>query len=89
MASSRLSELSQVIAQNVSIVERYYQQHGLPMPSFDVGGPTDTTMHDPIIERARIVALEASIELRDLLEGPTMLLRPVVGESLVRSNIVD
>lgn len=32
----------------------------------------------PEIEKARIAAIEASMELQDLLTGPIQLLRPIV-----------
>lgn len=78
MSSPRISELSQIIARNTAIVEQYHLKHSLALPSFEADGPVNTMFEDATIERARIAAVEASMELTDLLEGPTMQIRPVV-----------
>lgn len=76
--TSRLSELAAIISSNTAVLERYYLERDLPMPSFEVGTLVDAICQDPMAERARITTIEASIELRDLLEGPIKLLQPVV-----------
>lgn len=85
MASNRIIELSNTIAINTAKVNEYLEAHDIPSPSFhinsplDLGIPADATE----IDDARRKALAASIELQDLLQGPTACLRPVLnGTSL-------
>ena len=59
-------------------MDDWLQERGLPTPSFDKDGPIDLKIDPPNIQKARAIAMEASLELNDLLMGPTMLLRPVV-----------
>lgn len=80
MSKSRVAQLSELIATNVAKLEGYWKSHNLPFPSFDVDGPVDMNLStdSPEIEAARMVAIEASMELQDLLQGPTASLRPIV-----------
>ena len=75
---SRLLELTDQLAVKVKQVDKYLQSNNLPEPSFDIHGPLDMEIQSADVEAARIAAIEASMELQDLLLGPTMLLRPVV-----------
>ena len=75
---SRVVELATQILANANKVDGHLRSNNLPQPSFDVDGPLDLKMKPAEIEAARLSAIEASMELQDLLLGPTMLLRPVV-----------
>jgi hypothetical protein len=80
MSVTRMAELVALVSTNTSRIDQYLESHGLPSPSFDVDCPRDLGIPTEAteIEDARKAALEASIELQDLLQGPTSLLRPVV-----------
>lgn len=85
MASNRINEFASIISINTTKIDEYLQSQGIPTPSFDVnaplafGIPPDATE----VEDSRRKALAASIELQDLLQGPTACLRPVLnGTSL-------
>lgn len=79
MVSSRISELAQMVASDTAIVEKYYVDRGLPLPSFEVGGLEDPAIRDdPIAENARIALIGSCLELHDLVQGPVMQVRPWV-----------
>ena len=80
MRATRIAELSAIISSNTSKVDEYLKAQGKPSPSFDVDAPGDLGIPPEAveIEQSRKAALEASLELSDLLQGPTSLLRPVV-----------
>lgn len=76
---SQIVELANQLVRNVNDVNAYLLSNDLPQPSFDVDGPLELgTQSAPDVEAARISAIEATMELQDLLLGPTMLLRPIV-----------
>lgn len=75
--TSEIAELGASISRNTAFVNEYLQTNHLPLPSFHEDGPTDLKL-SPDAEKARIAALEASIQLNDLLRGPVELLRPTV-----------
>ena len=75
---SRILELVDQLSVKVKQVDNYLQSNNLPEPSFDMHGPLDMEIQSADVEAARIAAIEASMELQDLLLGPTMLLRPIV-----------
>lgn len=78
--TSRIAELSAIISTNTAKVDEYLKSHSLPSPSFGEDHPADLGIPPDAVEidNARNVALEASIELQDLLQGPASLLRPIV-----------
>lgn len=78
MSSSRITELATLVQANTAKVDQYLQENNLPFPSFDEQGPVDFKIESDEIQNARTVAMEASLELHDLLLGPSMCLRPVV-----------
>lgn len=90
MRTSRVAQLSELIATNVAKLEEYWKSHNLLFPSFDVDGPVDMNLSTdaPETEAARITAIEASIELQDLLQGPIISLRPIVS-TLSTSTIME
>ena len=85
MAASRIAQLSGLIAVNVAKLEGYLNENNLPFPSFDVDGPVKINYSSdaPEIEAARTAAVEASIELHDLLQGPILALRPMVSSHII------
>ena len=76
--SSRIVELAMQILANTVEVDSYLTLNGLPQPSFEVDGPLDLGIKSREVEANRIAAIEASVELQELLLGPKMLIRPVV-----------
>ncbi|KAI9711576.1 MAG: hypothetical protein M1820_002141 [Bogoriella megaspora] len=70
---------------NTAKVDEYLRANDKPTPSFDVDAPVDFGIpEDELdIEDARRAAIEAALELQDLLQGATALLRPPInGTSL-------
>jgi len=78
MTSSRITELATLVQENTAKVDSYLRERNLPLPSFNEDGPVDFQIESEEIQRARTGAMEASLELYDLLQGPSMCLRPVV-----------
>ena len=78
MAHTRIADLAAQIRDNTLKVDHYLQSKDLPSPSFHVDGPVDFQIEDGEIQKAREMALDASLELHQLLLGPTMCIRPVV-----------
>lgn len=78
MSSSRITELATLVQANTAKVDKYLRQHNLPFPSFNEDGPVDFQIDSDEVQNARTAAMEASLELHDLLLGPSMCLRPVV-----------
>lgn len=78
MASSRLSELSTIIAEKTALIEQYLASKGLPQPSFKPNAPAELgpiAHEDDAIQQARLDLIDATKELRDLAIGPSDLLR--------------
>ena len=80
MGTTRMAHLAALISSNTAKIDMYLKSQGLPSPSFDVDAPNDLGIPPEAtdIDDVRKSALEASIELQDLLQGSTSLLRPVV-----------
>ncbi len=78
--NSKIGELSSIIAQKTAQVDEYLSTHKQPSPSFEIDGPLDLHLPEEV-EKARVVAIDASQELNDLLRGPVALVRPVVSLS--------
>ena len=75
--ASEIAKLAALVLTNTVRVDDYLQTNCLPSPSFHEDGPVDLKLSVEI-EAARVVALEASLRLNDLLRGPIELLRPTV-----------
>ena len=70
---SRIAELAATVAIHTAIVDNYIEEQKLPHPGFEATAPTEFHFpHD--IEQSRMLVLEASQELNDLLQGPRDLL---------------
>ena len=80
MALTRIAELAGQIRDNTAKVDEYLQSEGLPSPSFDEDGPVDFKIEDKNVQFAREAAIDASLELHQLLLGPALCLRPVVSK---------
>ena len=78
MTSTRINELAVRIQENTFKVDDYMSRKGLPSPSFDEDGPVDFKINSPEIEEARMIAIDSTLELHQLLLGPALCLRPVV-----------
>lgn len=86
----QIVQLANQLVRNVNDLNTYLQSNDLPQPSFNVDGPIELgTQSAPDVEAARISAIEATMELQDLLLGPTMLLRPIVLDNLRMSPSSD
>ncbi|KAK2762689.1 hypothetical protein FQN54_000863 [Arachnomyces sp. PD_36] len=79
MPTSRIVELAQLISSQTSAIDENICSSGLPQPSFEPGtgsSQLDQKPYPPDIEKAKNDVVEATIELRQLLEGPLKLLLP-------------
>lgn len=78
MSTSRILELAKAVHANTEKLDAYLNENNLPFPSFEEHGAVDFGIKSQEVEGARVAAMEAAIELHDLLLGPAMLTRPVV-----------
>lgn len=79
ISSTRILRLAETILAQTQILNSHIRDHNLQEPSFDEDGPVDAIEPStPEIQAARTAALEATIELRQLLEGPVKALLPEV-----------
>jgi hypothetical protein len=77
MSTSRITELAQLIATQTSAIDVYLKDNDLPQPSFDKGVSADGINRlTPELTSTKNDVIEATIELRQLLEGPLKLLLP-------------
>lgn len=87
MANSRIVQLARQIAALTQHVDELILKYGVTEPSFQPrSASNESEKPEPAIERAKFEAIEATIELRQLLEGPVKLLLPEVGLSLTFSR---
>ncbi|CAG8956540.1 hypothetical protein HYFRA_00003929 [Hymenoscyphus fraxineus] len=82
-STSRILELSTIISTNTQKIDTYLLVNDLPQPSFQEHGPLKVLPDGspPELEQARIEAVEASIELQQLLQGPDSLLTPTINST--------
>lgn len=79
MSTSRIIQLAQRISAQSAVLDSHLQDNGLPQPSFDEDGPTEAFKDGtPDVQKAKSDVLEATIELRQLIEGPMKSLIPQV-----------
>ncbi|KAI9839199.1 MAG: hypothetical protein M1819_003192 [Sarea resinae] len=77
MASSRIVELANLISTNTKKIDEYLRSQGKPSPSFDIDIPVDLGLPvESEIDQTRLDAIQASVELQDLLQGPLSLVCP-------------
>lgn len=72
MATPHIVELANRIAANTAKLNDYLQSKGLPLPSFDQDGPSDSLVpKDQFeVEAARVAIIDDTAELRRLVLGP-------------------
>lgn len=78
MSSARLTDLARTILQQTSLIENHFNANNFPLPSFDEHSQPELSLPSPELQQARQEAVEAAVELQDLLMGPAMQLRPVL-----------
>ncbi|KAF5014103.1 hypothetical protein F66182_15037, partial [Fusarium sp. NRRL 66182] len=68
-----------LFSSQTSLIDQHLQNNDLPEPSFDQNGPTEPIQNETLdIQKAKTDVIEATIELRQLLEGPMKLVLPEV-----------
>jgi hypothetical protein len=81
--TTRIQALAQVITEQTAVVYRHLQDNNHPEPSFAADAPTEPIREStPEVEKAKTAVIEATIELRQLLEGPVKALVPEVSTPL-------
>ena len=89
MATTRITELAAIIADNTKHIDAQLAQRGLPSPSFDPDSPAGALLHSDVIASRRAI-LEATDELHALMRGPVDILtrqpvstlyKPVIGSA--------
>jgi hypothetical protein len=77
-AKSRISELAAQIQTSTAVIDDSLKENNLPTPSFDENGPVEFGLKSGEAKPALDIAKTSSLELFDLLQGPALVLRPVV-----------
>jgi hypothetical protein len=70
---TRIQELASIISTNTERIDAHLLSRGLPTPSFDADSPVSLDLPSEL-QAARILVIEASTELKELLQGPKELL---------------
>lgn len=88
MASTRITELANLIATKTAIVNEHFVLHGIPTPSFDIHGPPQVVIPPALKEIAAAHAdvLAATRELHNLMLGPTAMLMATNVSPVLREN---
>jgi hypothetical protein len=73
--TSLLISLSQTITRETAIVDQYLKTHGGPFPSFEADGPASFPKLPENVLKARLEVLRATNELKDLVTGPSEIIR--------------
>ncbi|KAF2163211.1 hypothetical protein M409DRAFT_68527 [Zasmidium cellare ATCC 36951] len=74
--TTKIVELSTVIAEKTKVVDEYFKKNGLATPSFDLDGPTRIAIppQEKEASDALTAVLSATRDLNQLLTGPTGVL---------------
>ncbi|KAI1427098.1 S-adenosyl-L-methionine-dependent methyltransferase [Xylaria sp. FL1777] len=90
MATSRIVELANRIANNTAKIDEYLRSRNLPTPSFDVDGPRDTLIpkDEVSIESARVAIVDDTLELRRLALGPREYLMSYTHDELISQQAI-
>lgn len=88
VSGSRILELALNISVSSAKIHNYLSEHALPLPSFDIESPTAILLSEEV-ESARSMALDASLELYNLLLGPKELLHNQVHNNLVSLHAIS
>ena len=77
MATSRLIELTEIIAANTKKIDEFFKSEGKPELSFTADGPGDFPVpsSNTEIQEARRAVVNATQELHDLMVGPRETVR--------------
>ena len=73
MTTTRIAQLSSLIAENTAIIDAYLALNGASTPSFDATSSSHALLDDKI-SAARQIVLEATDELHALVLGPIGIL---------------
>ena len=75
-SSSRISELSSIIAKETAIVDGFFSSTNLPALSFEQDGPVKVPIpaHETDVLAAQEKVIASTQELHDLMKGPTEML---------------
>ncbi|TGO83237.1 hypothetical protein BPOR_0678g00020 [Botrytis porri] len=68
VTQSRIAELASIISTHTTIVDEYFQSHGIASPSFDVNY-SETSQISKEISASKSIILEATEELNSLIGG--------------------
>ncbi|TVY81049.1 O-methyltransferase gsfB, partial [Lachnellula suecica] len=73
LAMSRIRELARIIAYHTDNIDQYLISNNHPSPSFEIGVPEASSI--PVaLQKSRELVIEATTELKELLQGPKELL---------------
>lgn len=86
--TSRIAQLASTISSNTAIFDQYFADNALPTPSFAADGPLFDDPFPPSVEAARLEILNATLELRELTQGPRALLMCISSNFRVDSNLL-
>ena len=84
MPSPTITDLAAAIARNTQIVNDYFIAQKLPLPSFDIDGPSTIAIptEEKEVVAAHVAVLSDTLALHDLIKGPADVLRSLgVGAS--------
>lgn len=76
MSKSRIVQLAQLISSGITVIDTHLGDNGLSTPSFNPDSPVQVVTQEDMV-RVKYEVLGATIELRQLLEGPMKLLPEV------------
>lgn len=88
MSTSRIAELASIVQASTKNVDDYLRANNLAQPSFDEDGPVKPNVDSAEVEISRMNAVDAALELHDLLIGPMELVRPVVRTTSWRLSLL-
>ena len=88
-ASTKIVELARIISESTTIVDDYFNSHGLPTPSLGVEGPSriEFPPKEKEVALAHLRVLSATNELYKLMQGPTAMLMEI-SVSILHSPLV-
>jgi hypothetical protein len=70
---TRMQELADIIASHTNKIDQFLLSANKPTPSFDINASKTIDLPEDL-EHSRVLVLEATIELNELLLGPKELL---------------
>lgn len=73
--TSLLIKLAQTITRETEKIDVYLKENSIPAPSFEEDGLVDFPRLPEDIQKARLEVVRATVELKDLIVGPTESVR--------------